>query len=101
VPYGNRNLLVRSGSGARRFFAVRSSGGDEEPRYLPFADAPINYRSMDLNDPVAKLEKRLERGEVDLHYDPKAGPSISGDGARASVAGGDAKPGACVRHAPN
>jgi hypothetical protein len=41
--------------------------------YLPFADAPINYRSADLSDPVAKLEKRLERGEVKLHYDPRHG----------------------------
>jgi hypothetical protein len=41
--------------------------------YLPFADAPINYRSSELHDPVAKLEKRLERGEIVLHYDPKHG----------------------------
>jgi len=41
--------------------------------FLPFANAPINYRSSDLNDPVAKLEKRLERGEVVLHYDAKHG----------------------------
>ena len=41
--------------------------------FLPFADAPINYRSSDLNDPVAKLEKRLERGEVKLHYDSRHG----------------------------
>ena len=41
--------------------------------FLPFADAPINYRSSKLNDPVARLEKRLERGELKLHYDPKHG----------------------------
>jgi hypothetical protein len=41
--------------------------------YLPFADAPINYRSMELRDPVARLEKRLERGEVVLHYDAHHG----------------------------
>ena len=41
--------------------------------YLPFADAPINYRSSDLNDPVAKLEKRLERGEVKLRYESRHG----------------------------
>jgi hypothetical protein len=40
---------------------------------LPFADAPINYRSSELNDPVAKLEQRLERGELKLHYHPKHG----------------------------
>jgi hypothetical protein len=41
--------------------------------FLPFADAPINYRSSELNDPVAKLEKRLERGEIKLHYDSRHG----------------------------
>jgi hypothetical protein len=41
--------------------------------YLPFADGPINYRSSELNDPVAKLEKRLERGDVKLHYDSRHG----------------------------
>jgi hypothetical protein len=41
--------------------------------FLPFADAPISYRSSELNDPVAKLEKRLERGELKLHYDSKHG----------------------------
>lgn len=41
--------------------------------FLPFADAPINYRSSALSDPVAKLEKRLERGELKLHYDPRHG----------------------------
>jgi hypothetical protein len=41
--------------------------------FLPFAEAPINYRSSDLTDPVAKLEKRLERGEVKLHYDAQHG----------------------------
>ena len=41
--------------------------------FLPFADAPINYRSSQLNDPVAKLEQRLERGDLKLHYDPKHG----------------------------
>jgi hypothetical protein len=41
--------------------------------FLPFAGAPINYRSADLNDPIARLEKRLERGEQILRYDPQGG----------------------------
>jgi len=41
--------------------------------FLPFADSPINYRSSELNDPVAKLEKRLERGDLKLHYDTRHG----------------------------
>jgi hypothetical protein len=41
--------------------------------YLPFADAPINYRSENLSDPVAKLQTRLDRGEVKLKYEPGHG----------------------------
>ena len=41
--------------------------------FLPFADAPINYRLAELDDPIARLEKRLELGEVTLSYDPKHG----------------------------
>ncbi len=41
--------------------------------FLPFADAPINYRSAELDDPIARLEKRLESGEVILRYDPEHG----------------------------
>jgi hypothetical protein len=41
--------------------------------YLPFADAPINYRSSKLDDPVARLDKQLERGQIKLHYDSQHG----------------------------
>jgi hypothetical protein len=41
--------------------------------FLPFAEAPINYRTQALNDPIAKLEKRLESGQVVLDFDPKFG----------------------------
>ena len=41
--------------------------------YIPFTEEPINYRSNDLRDPVAKLKKRLEAGEVSLRYEPKNG----------------------------
>src|SRR5580658_345176 len=41
--------------------------------YLPFADAPINYRSENLSDPVAKLQTRLDKGEVKLKYEPGHG----------------------------
>lgn len=41
--------------------------------YIPFADAPINYRSNDLHDPVAKLKQRIEKGEVTLQWEPKNG----------------------------
>lgn len=47
--------------------AVRNQG------YIPFSDPPINYRSDDLHDPVAKLEQKLEKGTVKLQYDPEHG----------------------------
>jgi hypothetical protein len=47
--------------------AVRNQG------YMPFADEPINYRSDDLNDPVARLEKRVEKGEVTLAWEERNG----------------------------
>ncbi len=41
--------------------------------YLPYAEEPINYRSADLDDPIARLAKRLDRGEVSLNYEPQHG----------------------------
>ncbi|HKD04903.1 MAG TPA: hypothetical protein VKB79_03280 [Bryobacteraceae bacterium] len=45
----------------------------KEQGYVPFADAPINYRSEDLNDPIAKMQKELDRGAVTLEYDSRHG----------------------------
>jgi hypothetical protein len=47
--------------------AVRNQG------YIPFSDAPINYRSNDLSDPVTKLEQQLEQGKTTLTYDSDHG----------------------------
>jgi hypothetical protein len=47
--------------------AVRNQG------FVPFSDAPIDYRSSDLNDPVAKLQKRLDSGETKLAFDDRLG----------------------------
>ena len=43
--------------------AVKNQG------YIPYSDAPIYYRSDDINDPVAKLQKRIEQGKAQLVYD--------------------------------
>jgi hypothetical protein len=64
--------LVTAGVGwvaveARGQIAVQNQG------YVPFSDAPIHYRSEDLSDPVAKLQQRLNRGEIELKYDPDHG----------------------------
>ena len=47
--------------------AVRNQG------YIPYSDAPIFYRSENLSDPVALLEKRIERRKVTLKFDPQFG----------------------------
>jgi hypothetical protein len=52
--------------------AVRNQG------YIPFSEPPINYRSDDLSDPVAKLSQQIEQGTATLAYDPEHGylPSV-------------------------
>jgi hypothetical protein len=47
--------------------AVRNQG------YVPFSDAPINYRSNDLHDPVANLQKRLDAGKTALAFNDHQG----------------------------
>jgi hypothetical protein len=47
--------------------AVRNQG------YVPYSDAPINYRSEDLSDPVAKLQQQLSQGKTALQYEPEHG----------------------------
>jgi hypothetical protein len=61
--------LLHSGSGA-------PSAGPivvKEQGYVPFSDAPIHYRSENLNDPVAKLERKLESGKARLSWEPGRG----------------------------
>ena len=41
--------------------------------FVPFSDAPIHYRSENLDDPIARLQKRLDDGQLRLHYDPEHG----------------------------
>jgi hypothetical protein len=47
--------------------AVRNQG------YVPYSDPPINYRSEDLSDPVAKLQQQLDQGKTTLQYEPAHG----------------------------
>jgi hypothetical protein len=55
------------GSGVQAQIAVRNQG------YMPYSDPPINYRSDDVSDPVAKLEQQIEKGETTLTWDPDQG----------------------------
>jgi hypothetical protein len=41
--------------------------------YVPFGDPPIHYRSEKLDDPVARLQRRLARGDERLTYEPSHG----------------------------
>ncbi len=41
--------------------------------YVPFTDAPIRYRDSDLNDPVARLQKRLADGSARLEWNDRGG----------------------------
>jgi len=47
--------------------AVRNQG------YVPFSEEPINYRTHEVTDPVAKLQKLLDHGAVKLDYEPTHG----------------------------
>ncbi len=51
--------------------AVRNQG------YMPYSDPPISYRSEDLHDPVANLQRRLDQGAATLQYEPKHGYLLS------------------------
>lgn len=47
--------------------AVRNQG------YVPYSDAPINYRTAPLSDPVAKLQDQISNGKETLQYEPDHG----------------------------
>ncbi|MEQ1909705.1 MAG: hypothetical protein ABMA15_12830 [Vicinamibacterales bacterium] len=51
--------------------AIRNQG------FVPFSDAPINYRA-EPDDPVARLQRRLNSGDAQLKWEPRSGylPSI-------------------------
>ncbi len=52
-------------SSADAQIAVKNQG------YIPFSDAPIFYRSDDIDDPVARLQKQIEQGKAKVAYDDK------------------------------
>jgi hypothetical protein len=41
--------------------------------FVPFRDEPINYLSDRVNDPVARLQQRIDRDGVALEFNPKNG----------------------------
>ncbi|NOW47449.1 hypothetical protein FHW96_003629 [Novosphingobium sp. SG751A] len=53
--------------GANAQIAVQNQG------YVPYSEAPIHYRTRPLTDPVALLQKDLDRGAAHLTYDDTRG----------------------------
>ena len=60
-------VLSFVGGTARSQVTLRDQG------FVPFRDEPINYLSDRINDPVAKLQHRIDRGEAALEFDSKHG----------------------------
>jgi hypothetical protein len=58
---------VAASLSAQAQIAVRNQG------YMPYSDEPINYRSDDVTDPVAKLQKQIDAGETSLSWDADQG----------------------------
>jgi hypothetical protein len=58
-------LLALASTTLHAQIAVRNQG------YIPYSDAPIYYRSDDINDPVAKLQKQIGQGKAQIVYDEK------------------------------
>jgi hypothetical protein len=68
-------LLLGIGSGIAGYFALPAQAqiAVRNQGYVPYSDAPINYRSLDLSDPVAELQKQLDEGKTNLVYDEDHG----------------------------
>jgi hypothetical protein len=68
---------------AKHFMALVAVGGISLPAlaqiavknqgFVPFSDEPINYRTHQVTDPVAQLQKLLDHGDVKLDYEPQHG----------------------------
>jgi hypothetical protein len=54
-------------------FVIGIALGTPARAQLPFEGEPIQYLTAPVNDPIARLQKRLERGETKLKYDDKHG----------------------------
>lgn len=64
-----KRLLVILGVLGVALLAARGQVVIRNQGYVPFGDAPIHYRSQNLNDPVAQLQLKLEKGEANLKYE--------------------------------
>src|SRR5271170_968965 len=53
--------------------SVQGQAVVKQQGFIPFSDAPIHYRSEALDDPIARLQQKLDDGQVRLSYDVKNG----------------------------
>jgi hypothetical protein len=75
IPLFPLKLFVVIGALSLAWFAFPAKGqiAVRNQGYVPFSEEPINYRAAPVNDPVARLQRRLDRGEVKLTYEPGRG----------------------------
>ncbi|MDR3739697.1 MAG: hypothetical protein P4L40_11850 [Terracidiphilus sp.] len=59
--------VVAVGAGLHGQIAVRNQG------FVPYSDAPIRYQSDQVDDPVARLQRRMDAGHVHLEWTEKGG----------------------------
>jgi hypothetical protein len=74
---GASHRICAVGAAIAALAAIRAFGGLDGSYVLPLDDSAIQYASRPLADPVTLLEKRIERGEARLDYDPNYGYLIS------------------------
>src|SRR5689334_6200244 len=56
-------LTTLAASAAHAQIAVKNQG------YIPYSDAPIFYRSEDIDDPVTRLQHQIDAGKKQLVHD--------------------------------
>ena len=49
-------------------FAAQAQIAVKNQGYIPYSDAPINYRSEDITDAVTQLQKKLDAGKARLQF---------------------------------
>src|SRR3569833_4389928 len=69
--FSGKRLVLFAGVAALAAAPVGAQIAVKNQGYIPYSDAPIFYRSDDLHDPVANLQKLLEQGKAKLVYDER------------------------------
>lgn len=73
-PLARRSVILMAGILASPMSGGRATAQTPPARaYVPYSEPPINYLSADVDDPVARLQARIDKGEAGLQYEPKRG----------------------------